>query len=162
MRRNKASSSGTRGFTLIELLVVVAIIGLLSSVILASLNGARVKGRDARRLADIKQIQVALELYYDDNGNKYPATAGGNYLAGVSSLAPTYIPVLPRDPNIPVGTGNDYRYWSTGSANQTKGYTLMVVLEQAGKWCRITVGGGVPGSWVQYLDCNVILDEPPA
>ena len=46
----------SRGFTLIELLVVIAIIGMLSSVILASLNTARSKSRDARRLEDLKQI----------------------------------------------------------------------------------------------------------
>ena len=54
-----------QGFTLIELLVVIAIIGVLASVVLASLNTARKKSRDARRIADIKQIQLALELYFD-------------------------------------------------------------------------------------------------
>ena len=51
-----------RGFTLIELLVVIAIIGILSSVILASLNSARKKGRDSRRLQDLRQIvnQIAV------------------------------------------------------------------------------------------------------
>ena len=44
-------------------LVVIAIIGILSSVVLASLNGARKKGRDARRISDLKQIQLALEMY---------------------------------------------------------------------------------------------------
>lgn len=61
----------TKGFTLIELLVVIAIIGLLSSVVLASLSTAREKARDARRLSDIDQIQVALENYYDAH-NFYP------------------------------------------------------------------------------------------
>ncbi len=49
-----------RGFTLIELLVVIAIIGLLASVVLASLNTARQKGRDARRLSDLKEIANAV------------------------------------------------------------------------------------------------------
>lgn len=60
-----------RGFTLIELLVVIAIIGMLASVVLVSLNSARTKSRDARRVADMKQIVTALSLYYDKNG-QYP------------------------------------------------------------------------------------------
>lgn len=52
----------SRGFTLIELLVVVAIIGLLSTVVLASLSGARAKSRDARRLSDLKQIATAIAI----------------------------------------------------------------------------------------------------
>ena len=79
-----------KGFTLIELLVVIAIIGILSSVVLASLNTAREKSRDAKRVADVKQLQVALELYFDDN-SAYPDSS----LAG---LAPEYIPVIPIDP----------------------------------------------------------------
>lgn len=79
-----------RGFTLIELLVVIAIIGLLASIILASLNTARQKGRDARRVADIKEIQLALELYYDAN-SQYPTSLG--------ALVPTYISAMPTDPS---------------------------------------------------------------
>lgn len=57
-----------RGFTLVELLVVIAIIGLLSSVAVVSLDQARAKSRDAKRLADMRQIQNALAIYYDANG----------------------------------------------------------------------------------------------
>jgi len=60
-----------KGFTLIELLVVIAIIGILSAVVLVSLSSARQKSRDARRLSDIRQIQTALELYFNDVGS-YP------------------------------------------------------------------------------------------
>lgn len=56
------------GFTLIELLVVIAIVGLLASVVFASLNSVRAKGRDARRQSDLDQIYRALQLYYDANG----------------------------------------------------------------------------------------------
>ena len=55
-------------FTLIELLVVISIIGLLSSVVLASLSGARKSARDSRRQQDMQQIQTALELYRAQNG----------------------------------------------------------------------------------------------
>lgn len=63
------------GFTLIELLVVIAIIGLLSTLAIVALNSSRIKSRDAKRLADVRQIQTALELYYDKNGN-YPLSGG--------------------------------------------------------------------------------------
>jgi prepilin-type N-terminal cleavage/methylation domain-containing protein len=69
MKRSQIQQSG---FTLIELLVVISIISLISSVILASLNTARAKARDAAILADVKTLATALELYYDDHG-EYPA-----------------------------------------------------------------------------------------
>src|SRR3989338_117335 len=163
MRHSKASSSGTRGFTLIELLVVVAIIGLLSSVVLASLNGARVKGRDARRLADVKQIQLALELYYDDNGNKYPPMSTGNFVANIVGLTPTYISVLPHDPNKEAGAPGDYQYW-TNDANRKKGYSIRVHIERISGWCRVTVGDVTPNdTWKNSPNCSTVLDsEPPA
>lgn len=60
-----------RGFTLIELLVVIGIIGLLATFAVVQLSNASKKARDARRLADLKQIQTALEMYKDQNG-QYP------------------------------------------------------------------------------------------
>ncbi|PIY58013.1 MAG: secretion system protein G, partial [Candidatus Yonathbacteria bacterium CG_4_9_14_0_2_um_filter_47_74] len=66
-----ANMNKKKGFTLIELLVVIAIIGVLSSVVLASLNTARGRANDARRISDLKAIEIALALYYDNNG-AYP------------------------------------------------------------------------------------------
>lgn len=104
-----------KGFTLIELLVVIAIIGILATIITTSLSSARGKARDAKRISDVKNIQLALALYYTDNG-MYPtnmyAAAGA---APAGGLAPTYLPVMPTDPQN--GTNYSYMaYRATGSS----------------------------------------------
>jgi type II secretion system protein G len=114
-----------RGFTLIELLVVIAIIGLLASVILASLNSARTKARDAKRLSDMNQIQLALEMYYDSN-NRYPSISSDSCCDGwdqgpcsddpfIGALESAgLMSEVPTDPSGGSGTGcygyNYYRY----------------------------------------------------
>jgi len=92
----------SRGFTLIELLVVIAIIGLLSAVVLASLNTARAKSRDATRQETLHTLQTALELYYSDHnaypsGGWYGSSAGANWFAALSP----YLASLPHDPEEP-------------------------------------------------------------
>ncbi len=68
--------SHNKGFTLIELLVVIAIIGLLSTLAVVALNSARQRSRDAKRVADIRQIQTALELGFSEL-QIYPTAASG-------------------------------------------------------------------------------------
>ncbi len=111
------------GFTLIELLVVIAIISLLASIVLASLNSARVKARDARRITDMREIYKALQLDFDRNGylpvtSAYgEANPGGWDYSSIGSFLPFlvsdgFFSVVPRDP-INNGTG-DVLYGGNG------------------------------------------------
>jgi len=127
-----------QGFTLIELLVVIAIIGLLSTMSILSLNSARARARDAKRVADIKQIQTALEMYYNDAGD-YPAslTTGSPILYGSS----TYMQAVPAPPTPVDGTAcptvqPDYTY-----AKGTYSYTL--------KYCLGAAVNTIPGNALQ-------------
>ena len=120
-----------QGFTLIELLTVIAIIALLASIILASLNTARQRSRDGKRVSDIKNLELALSLYYNDN-SAYPTT--------LASLVPTYISSLPTDPNYSVTsatcvssptTAGCYQYAALGSGASCTAYHLGANLEQS-------------------------------
>src|SRR4030042_6235517 len=95
--KKKGCCKASKGFTLIELLVVIAIIGILATIVLVSLNTARVKARDARRQSDMHQIALAMEMCYDDT-----ACNGGSasqYLNVTSVTGPTaigsYMPIVP-------------------------------------------------------------------
>ena len=112
-----------KGFTLIELLVVIAIIGVLSSVVLASLNTARQKSRDARRIADLKQIQLALELFYDAS-RSYPTALN---TANLVTLG--YISTVPTDPLSTTGTPIPYQYAALGAGTTCSSYNIGATLE---------------------------------
>jgi general secretion pathway protein G len=129
-------SNAKKGFTLVELLVVIAIIGILSSVVVTSLNSARVKTRDAKRLSDIKQIQLALEMYQDANSH-YPTDITS------TSLSP-YLSLIPTDPS----TGAAYKYAYYPSSDPTS-FHLGAVLEDASN-----------SNFSNDKDCNSLANPP--
>jgi len=103
-----------KGFTLIELLIVICIIGILMTLVVLSLSDLRKRARDTRRKADLTQLRVALNLYYEDNNFFYPecgyideelsdfgATADCYYITLSSALsegARPYVGKMPEDP----------------------------------------------------------------
>ena len=122
-----------RGFTLIELLVVIAIIGLLSTLAVVALNNARMKSRDAKRVSDVKQVQTALELYYND-ANLYPAALGTSIVSGsVTYMAAVPTNPSPRTDGSPACADVDYAYAQTAAGAS---YTLT--------YCLGGITGGVP------------------
>ncbi|QQG52163.1 MAG: prepilin-type N-terminal cleavage/methylation domain-containing protein [Candidatus Falkowbacteria bacterium] len=138
MQQNK------KGFTLIELLVVIAIIGLLSTMSVLALNQARARARDAKRISDVKQIQTALELYYNEEGS-YPAsvTTGGTIqsTAGNVYLAAVPTPPSPIDGGSCPATQPAYTYAKQTTSGTGGSYTI--------NYCLGATINTVPGNALQ-------------
>lgn len=140
MKKNK------KGFTLIELLVVVAIIGLLSTLSILALNTARARARDAKRVADVRQMQTALEMYFNDMG-VYPVTASVTAGSVISTANGTYLRQVPTPPT-PVDGSNcgtaapNYTYFYTASAGAGGSYTIA--------YCLGAAVNDIPGNAMQY------------
>lgn len=143
-----------KGFTLVELLVVVSLIGVLATLVLANLNAARERGRDAVRKSDLRNIQTALRLYYNDIG-RYPAGTSTMTACGAGAsptacaygsiwtrLGTTYMGILPDDPL----SAQDYKYTYVDDDN----YTIMACLENKSDDKCVTVASTVCTSLCKY------------
>jgi len=123
-----------RGFTLIELLVVIAIIGILAGIVLASLGAARDHTRDTKRIAELRQIQNALQVFYNVNG-RYPTqgapdlangTICAGCTAGINAILQQYMGGVPTDP---LNDATHYYYYDGshgcgGLPNQAAAYAV--------------------------------------
>jgi len=114
LRKNLDKVQPLRGFTLIELLVVISIIGILASLLISNVTGARERARDSQRKSDLLQIKEALRMYKNDY-EVYPAGSGSGSIIGCGDTAlpatecswgaefkrgnTTYMKILPKDPS---------------------------------------------------------------
>lgn len=138
-----------KGFTLIELLVVIVIIGILATLATVTLGSARSKARDARRVSDVKQIQTAAELFYNDAGG-YPAatsvTSGSAMLYnGVTYMARVPGNATPFDGSCPTAVADStYIYYTTaGSASYSLLYCLGGTTGSIGAGSHYAVPGSI-------------------
>ena len=121
-----------KGFTLIELLVVISILGLLASLLISNVTGARERARDSQRKSDLLQIKEALRMYKNDFGG-YPAgngtiagiTWGGEFKIGST----TYMKILPKDPSWSETNPALYSYTSPWGVEGADNFLLCARLE---------------------------------
>ncbi|MBU1085372.1 MAG: type II secretion system protein [Candidatus Beckwithbacteria bacterium] len=133
----KKSYLFTRGFTLLELLVVISIIGILMAIGATSFSTAQKRGRDSRRMGDMKSIQKALELYYAVN-NSYPdiVVSGGT----IGSSPNVTMEMVPADPK--GGIGFIYTY-TKDSATPPNKYCVCAKTENANVANATANGSGI-------------------
>lgn len=136
----KYYSSKNKGFSLIELLVVIAIIGILTAIIITSISNSRSKAKDAKRISDIAQIQLALEQYYDKN-KSYPADLNTLTTSG-------FISVIPTPPES--GSYNYYR------STNTLDYIVRTVLENYSDVLKdgLYINSTIPSGYSVSISCR--------
>ena len=122
-----------RGFTLIELLVVIAIIGILASIVLVSLGGARTKAKDAAIKANMDTMRLAVEMY---------ATGNNTYMLLPSDEKTSY----DNAKDTAVAQGATFIVADGGYFSATK-YCIQCTLPGTGSWC-LDSGGSVGGTAV--------------
>lgn len=139
-------SNKNKGFTLIELLVVITIIALLTGFIMSSMSQSRMRARDAKRISDISQIQLAIEQYFD-RCQQYPTSiyndSSNNCPTNTSIKLANFISKVPTD-----SAGSQYGY----SQNSNLDYVLHASLELTNEATKDGLSSAP--NWVSGFSCS--------
>lgn len=115
----------TNGFSFVEMIIVVAIVSMLATLVIVSVQSARISARDSRRISDINEIRSALSLYYSKY-NQYPTAITPGQAFTVNSVI--YLETVPHNPTPYTDNGcpnKDYDYAQTSGGLS---YTLTFCL----------------------------------
>jgi prepilin-type N-terminal cleavage/methylation domain-containing protein len=137
-----------KGFTLIELLVVVAIIGILASVVLASLNSARAKGADAAVKANLSGIRAQAELFYDTNSGYSSATVATLPVSSCTTANSIFVDATVTSAISAITTSSAAPTCVLGGTSGAKAsaWSMSAPLKTTGNWCVDSTGASVSGT----------------
>lgn len=141
---------------MIELLVAIAIIGMLATLVVAMYSQAKEKAQDSRRISELKQLKIAIELYHNDFGHYPRESEGANGKigegSGLDTMLTKYMTSIPHDP---LGGGNStyYYYYDGDSTCGGIGHVAVVfafnMAQQTGNgsaFCSVWGGEGGSGT----------------
>ncbi len=132
----QTSKKGSYAFTLVELLVVIFILGVLTSLVVSNLQGARQRARDAKKKADLRDLKTALRLYYNDY-QVYPSNDSNQQIAGCGADGDQSCPLSSCDADFAAGgTGCETVYLQT--LPESNNYTYYRDASNGNKYCLIT------------------------
>jgi len=153
-----------KGFTLIELLIVSTIILILASVVLVNMTSARAKARDSARASNLKELQTAIDLYFENNYH-YPekTAAGDSYIslcneAGMATVMPSlgvslqsYLPSMPQE-KLAEHTGYAY---CPDLASGSQEYAIGADMENTGAYPSQFTGTFFTNTGGLDMGCNI-------
>jgi len=152
---SKKKRFGVEAFTLIELLVVIAVIGILTAILLPVFASVREKGRRTTCLSNMKQIELAMMAYTQDNEGLFPAESPA-WDGAVFRYVQTRD--VFRCPSIQVPPSLDLPFMNTSLTNLSKGYALNGSLYGANTSQPLN-NPGITGARVQFPATTVALTE---
>lgn len=143
-RQSTIPEKHQQGFTIVELLIVIVIIGILAAITIVAFNGSQARARDSARIAKIKSIAKAIELYNTDNGRYPPILDGQGWETTCGSLTENWghcdrnkiladmlAPYTTFDPTSlsDATQGSYYYHYTSQAADNYQTYGMLVYLE---------------------------------
>lgn len=136
-----------KAFNILELIITVSIIGIIVIITMIAFNYLLAWLRDTQRLSDIKQIQLALEVYKKDHGCYPPSLEGENNSLFSSSTSESYLRILPQNPRPrkeQICPDNNYIYWPRrGNSNYMIDFCLESKVGSMGPGRKCAVPRGI-------------------